>query len=59
MDTVEGLSEGEAKALIQKSGYDFRVEERDGELLDIDDEHRTDRISLVVEDGEVVSARIG
>lgn len=59
MSTVEGLSEDEAKVLIQQAGYDYRVEERNGQPVETDDEHRTDRITMKVDDGTVVSARVG
>jgi hypothetical protein len=59
MDTIEGLPEEEAKVVVEKAGYDYRIEERNGEALEVKDNHRTDRISMKVEDGVVVSVRVG
>lgn len=60
MESIEGLNEEKAKTFVRQAGYAWRVEEIDGESFgDIEDSVRKDRVTAKIEDGVVVSARIG
>ena len=56
-DAYEGLTLAEAEARAQRDGQVVRVLGQDGECNDRTDDRRTDRVSLYLEDGEVVRAR--
>jgi hypothetical protein len=57
--TLTGLGEGEAAALAETNQWEFRVVERDGELLAGTADYRTDRVNVVVTDGIVTSVFVG
>lgn len=58
-DTLVGKSEQDAQDATEKAGYTFRVIEREGEPLPATTDYRTDRINVVIEDGDVKSASVG
>lgn len=56
-DAYEGLTLAEAEARASEQGEVVRVLGADGECNDRIDDLRSDRVSLYLEDGEVVRAR--
>ena len=56
-DAYEGLTLPEAEARAGREGQVVRVLGEDGDCNDRSDDQRKDRVSLYLEDGEVVRAR--
>lgn len=56
-DGYAGLTLAEAEARAARAGQVVRVLGEDGDCNDRTDDLRTDRVSLYLEDGEVVRAR--
>jgi hypothetical protein len=54
-----GLTEDEAVDLAAAAGWEARIVARDGELLDVTDDLRDDRINLTITDGVVAAVSIG
>lgn len=54
-----GLNEQEAKSLLQKSGINYRVVQRDGHYLMVTQDFKPDRINLVINDDKVSSFNCG
>lgn len=57
VDAYEGLTLAEAEARARQDGQVVRVLGADGECEDRTDDRDTGRVSLYLEDGEVVRAR--
>ncbi len=58
-DELVSKSEEEAQEATEQAGYTFRVIEREGEPLPATTDYRTDRINVVIEDGDITSATVG
>lgn len=56
-DAYNGLTLAEAEARAERDGQVVRVLGQDGECADQTSDLRTDRVSVYLEDGEVVRAR--
>lgn len=58
-DELIGLTEGAAATCANELGWGFRVVQRDGEDFPATMDYRADRVSVVVENGTVVSVTVG
>lgn len=56
---VVGMTEAEAVAAARAQGLTTRVVKRDGQEFPVTMDYRTDRINLVITDGDVTRATVG
>jgi hypothetical protein len=59
LKTVIGLTEHQAKAMLEAYGYRVRIVQRDREHYIVTMDYRTDRVNITIINGKVTNATFG